>query len=148
MPRILVERFVVPPDSIDMNGHVNNQEFVRWMQDIAMAHSHEQGWTVARYLDSQTTWVIRSHFIEYIRPAFAGDELIVATWVAGMAEQSSPRRYRFVRASDGKTLVEAETLWVYCDARSGRPIDIGGDVVAAFPVVTEMDEVDAAVAAA
>ena len=41
---------------------------------------------------------------------------MVATWVAGIAEQTSPRKYRFVRVRDGKTVVEAETLWVYCDA--------------------------------
>lgn len=148
MPRVLVERFTVPPESIDMNGHVNNQEFVRWMQDVALAHSHEQGWTVARYLDTQTTWVIRSHFIEYIRPTFKDDELLVATWVAGMEAQSSPRRYRFVRARDGKTVVEAETLWVFCDARSGRPIDITAEVSTAFPVVDDEAEIAAALATA
>ena len=83
MPRILVQRLTVDASAIDLNGHVNNQEYVRWMQDIAMAYSAAQGWPMARYQAAGMTWVIRSHFIEYIRPAFAGD---------------------------GKTLVEAETL--------------------------------------
>lgn len=146
MPRILVESFTIAPESIDMNGHVNNQEYVRWMQDIATAHSHEQGWTVARYLDTRTTWVIRSHYIEYIRPAFLGDDLMVATWVAGMDAQTSPRKYRFVRARDGKTVVEAETLWVYCDATSGRPLAITPEVRDAFPVVSDDAEIMAAIA--
>lgn len=146
MPRILVERFIVDVTSIDMNGHVNNQDYVRWMQDIATAHSHEQGWTLARYLETKTTWVIRSHFIEYIRPSFKDDELIVATWVAGMAAQTSPRKYRFVRARDGRTVAEAETLWVYCDATSGRPTTIPDDVREAFPVVTDDEEIRAAIA--
>ena len=145
MPRILAEAFTVTPESIDLNGHVNNQEYVRWMQEIATAHSHEQGWSVARYLDTKTTWVIRSHYIEYVRPAFAGDELMVATWVAGMDTQTSPRRYRFVRVRDGKTVVEAETLWVYCDATTGRPIDITPEVYESFPVVTDAAEIQAAV---
>ena len=145
MPRVLAESFSVPPESIDLNGHVNNQEYVRWMQDIATAHSHEQGWTVARYLDTKTTWVIRSHYIEYIRPAFAGDELLVATWVSGMDRQSSPRKYRFVRVHDGKTVAEAETLWVYCDATTGRPIDITPDVTDAFPIVADEAEVQSAI---
>ena len=146
MPRILVEPFTIAPESIDMNGHVNNQEYVRWMQDIATAHSHEQGWTVDRYLDTGTTWVIRSHYIEYIRPAFLGDDLMVATWVAGMDAQTSPRKYRFVRARDGKTVVEAETLWVYCDATSGRPLAITPDIRDAFPVVSDDAEIMAAIA--
>lgn len=148
MPRILVERFTVGSASIDMNGHVNNQDYVRWMQDIATAHSQAQDWPLARYLKTKTTWVIRSHFIEYIRPAFMGDELMVATWVAGMDTQTSPRRYRFVRARDRKTVVEAETLWVYCDAATGRPLDITEDIRIAFPVVTDPAEISTLITAA
>jgi len=148
MPRVLVERLPITAESIDLNGHVNNQEYVRWMQDIATAHSHAQGWTVARYFATKTTWVIRSHYIEYLRPAFVGDELLVATWVAGMAAQTSPRKYRFVRTRDGKTVAEAETLWVYCDATSGRPQDITAEVRAAFPIVTDEAEIRAAIDAA
>lgn len=150
MPRVLTERFVVPAASIDVNGHVNNQEYVRWMQDIATAHSAAQGWPLSRYLATKSMWVVRSHHIEYVRPAFAGDEMIVATWVAAMNAQTSPRKYRFVRARDGKTLVEAVTLWVFCDASSGRPLAIPAEVGDAFPVVDEANEfaeIGAAVAA-
>lgn len=145
MPRIFVDRLTIGADSIDMNGHVNNQEYVRWMQDVATAHSGEQGWTMERYLAAGMTWVIRSHFIEYLRPAFKNDDLLVATWVAGMEAQSSPRRYRFVRARDGKTLVEAETRWVFCDLQSGRPRDIPTEVASAFALVTDAAEIQAAI---
>ena len=73
------------------------------------------------------------------------DELLVATWVAGMDRQSSPRKYRFVRVCDGKTVVEAETLWVYCDATTGRPIDITPEVADAFPIVTDEAEIQSAI---
>ena len=146
MPRIRIERFTVVAASIDQNGHVNNQEYVRWMQDIATAHSDQQGWTTERYVATKTTWVIRSHFIEYIRPAFAGDALLAATWVADISAQSSRRKYRFVRARDGKTLVEAETVWVYCDATNGRPTDITNEVREAFPVVTDELEIKTEIA--
>lgn len=148
MPRIFIERFTVGADSIDLNGHVNNQEFVRWMQDVATAHSSEQGWTLGRYLAAGVTWVIRSHFIEYLRPAFRDDEILLATWVAGMDAQTSPRQYRFVRARDGKTLVEAETRWVFCDLSTGRPRDIPAEVAAAFPIVTDAAEIREAIKAA
>ena len=147
MPRIRVERFTIDRSSIDLNGHVNNQEYVRWMQDIAMAHSNQQGWTTERYIATRTTWVIRSHFIEYIRPAFAGDEIVAATWVADIGTQSSRRKTRFVRARDGKTVVEAETSWVYCDATNGRPTEILPDVRDAFPVVSDEVEVRTAIEA-
>jgi acyl-CoA thioester hydrolase len=147
MPRIYLERLTVDAQSIDMNGHVNNQDYIRWMQHVATAHSQQQGWPLARYFASGTTWVIRSHFIEYIRPAFLGDELLIATWVAGQAAQTSPRKYRFIRAADGKTVAEAETLWVFCDTTRGRPIDITPEVREAFPIVTDELEIQAAIEA-
>jgi acyl-CoA thioester hydrolase len=146
MPRIRVERFTIDHSSIDLNGHVNNQEYVRWMQDIAMAHSDQQGWTTERYSATRTTWVIRSHFIEYVRPAFAGDEILALTWVAEIGTQSSRRKTRFVRARDGKTVVDAETAWVYCDATNGRPTDIVSEVREAFPIVSDEAEIRAEIA--
>ena len=146
MPRILVNTFIVAPGSIDLNGHVNNQEYVRWMQETATAHSDQQGWTAGRYAETQTTWVIRSHYIEYLRPAFAGDELMVATWISGIDRHTSPRQYRFVRVRDGKTLVEAKTLWVYCDTTNGRPTHITNEIREAFPVVADAQEIRAAIA--
>ena len=70
----------VPPTAIDANGHVNNIEFVRWMQDAAVAHSDAVGCTAAT-MAAGATWVVRSHHIEYRRPAFAGDRIRVVTWV-------------------------------------------------------------------
>lgn len=145
---VFVEAMTIGAESIDRNGHVNNQEYVRWMQDVATAHSTALGWSFDRYLENGITWVIRSHFIEYLRPAFKDDAVLLATWVAGMDAQTSPRKYRFVRAHDGKTLVEAETRWVFCDLQTGRPRDIPDSVRDAFPIVTVAAEIQAAINAA
>ena len=64
-------------------------------------------------------WVARSHQIEYLRPVFEGDELVMKTWIATMERVKSLRRYEFV--VDGKTIVRGETDWVFVDAESGRP---------------------------
>ena len=79
---------------------------------------------------------------------FKDEEIILATWVAGMGVQSSPRRYRFVRARDLKPAAQAETLWVFCDAASGRAADIPSDVRDAFPIVDDEAEIAAAISAA
>ena len=148
MPRVFVDRIAVDATSIDMNNHVNNQEYIRWMQDVATAHSTAQGWSLARYFETKLTWVIRSHYIEYIRPAFAGDVLVVATWVAHMETQTCQRKFRFTRAHDGKTVAEAETLWVFCDGATGRSTNITESIRDSFPVVTDKDEIQAAIVAA
>jgi acyl-CoA thioester hydrolase len=137
MRRVFTQTLIAPPEAIDINGHVNNLEYIRWMQEIATAHSAAQGWDLARYQQARTSWVIRSHRIEYLRPAFAGERILLGTWIAGFEEQASPRKYLFLRAQDRKVLASAETLWVYVDATAGRPCAIPEAFRAAFDVVAE-----------
>ena len=37
------QQFIVPATAIDENGHANNVEYVRWMQDVARAHAEVCG---------------------------------------------------------------------------------------------------------
>ncbi|NTU83262.1 MAG: acyl-CoA thioesterase [Chloroflexales bacterium] len=135
-----MQTLVAPPEAIDINGHVNNLEYLRWMQEIATAHSAARGWDRARYLETRTSGVIRSHAIEYLRPAFTNDSIAIFTWIAGFGEQVSPRKYLFVREKDRKILARAETLWVYVDATTGRPCPVAEAFKSAFDVVTEEEE--------
>ena len=114
---------VVPAAAIDANGHVNNVEFVRWMQEAAVHHADARGLTEATRATG-ATWVVRSHQVEYLRPAFAGDALRVLTWVADFRRAFSKRRYRFTRASDGAVLARGETEWVFVDTATARPKSI------------------------
>jgi len=113
----------VPANAIDGNGHVNNVAYVQWMQDIAVRHFDAVGGMDAIHA-AGGTWVVRSHKIEYLSPAFAGDRVRAETWVVDLGRVRSHRRYRFTRVSDGKLLAKGETEWVFIDADSGRPRSI------------------------
>lgn len=140
MPKIFAAALTVTDADIDELGHVNNLVYVAWMQAVAIDHSAAQGWPLARYLESGAGWVVRSHFVRYKRPAFAGEGIELLTWVAGFAQRSSPRRYLFRRAADRQTLAEAETVWAYVDLASGRPRVIPDDLRAAFEPLTPEEE--------
>jgi acyl-CoA thioester hydrolase len=81
------------------------------------------------------TWVIRSHKVEYLRPAFQGDHLVVLTWVSNFRKVRSLRKYRFFRVSDKAILANGETDWVLVDAESGRPMAIPDHLAAVFEMV-------------
>ena len=78
-PRVHVERFAVGSDAIDANRHVNNKEYLHWMEAIAIAHSAACGWTLERYVAAGTSWYVRSHSVDYLTPAFEDDRLVAAT---------------------------------------------------------------------
>lgn len=139
MPRIFTNRIPVTEDAIDVNQHVNNLAYLRWMQDAATDHSAAQGWTFERYVASGAGWFVRSHFIEYLHPAFAGDVLKLHTWVHAIDSRSSPRHYCFVRECDGEIIAKAETLWVFVNFKTGRPSRIPPEVASAFAIVPQDD---------
>jgi acyl-CoA thioester hydrolase len=122
MPTIPIHRhaFEIPADVVDENGHVNNVVYVRWMQEAAVRHSDAVGCTQATR-EAGALWVVRSHRIEYLRPAFAGETIEVSTWVADFRRVISLRRYEFVRTTDQVVLARGETDWVFVDAKTGRP---------------------------
>ncbi len=124
---------VVPSSAIDELGHVNNVTYVSWLQEAATAHSTSLGWDLAGYQALGSGWVVGSHFIEYLRPAFAGQELEILTWVASLEKRRSLRRYRIRRGDE--VVVRAETMWVFVDLASGRPREIAPEVARAFPVL-------------
>jgi len=134
MSEVFEYRLTVGESAIDGLGPVNNIEYVRWMQDAAVAHSAALGWPPERYLDQGYAWLVRSHAIKYIQSAHAGDEVIVQTWVVDMRRFSSNRKYRMFRAVDGEPVAKAETQWIFVDLNSQRLMPVPTEVVADFPV--------------
>jgi acyl-CoA thioester hydrolase len=128
--------FTVPADALDENGHVNNVRFVQWMQEAAVRHYASIG-GIPLTQAIGATWVVRSHNIEYLRPAFAGDHIEVRTWVVNIRRVRSLRRYRFILVVDGKLLVKGETDWVFVDAKIGVPRLVPEEIIKIFPLLPE-----------
>lgn len=128
---IFIDEIVVPPGAIDGNGHVNNVAFVGWMQDVATRHFESAG-CGAMMRAAGATWVVRSHHVEYFMPAFEGDRLRVLTWIVDFGRARSMRRYRFLRAADGRLMVRGETDWVFVSAGTLRPCSIPEEIKRAF----------------
>jgi acyl-CoA thioester hydrolase len=139
MPRIFQQDLIVTEEATDAFGHVNNQRYIAWMQDVAIAHSAANGWPMERYLETGAGWVVRSHFIEYLRPAFQDDEIEIFTWAASLELREVWRRYLFRRADDRRILARAETKWVYVDLKSGRPRRVPEELLASFEAVPDED---------
>ncbi len=124
--------FTVDPQAIDVNAHVNNVEYLRWMQDAAISHADAVGGSAATR-EAGASWVVRSHHIEYLRPAFAGENLTILTWVSTVRRSSSLRKYLITRGEE--LVARGETVWVFVDAATGKPKPIPSTVKAVFTLV-------------
>lgn len=139
--RVFSKRFAIPVEAIDGQGHVNNLAYVAWMQDVAIEHSTAVGWPMERYRALGVGWVVRSHFVEYLRPAFVGERLAVHTWLPEFSHRATPRRYLFVREDDVQLVAQAETRWVFIDLATGRRRALPDELIASFEVMTDEAEV-------
>src|SRR3954449_9458229 len=135
MPAVYEYPLTVEPEEIDRLGHVNNLSYLAWMQRAALAHSAAQGWPPERYEELGAGWVVRSHEIRYLQPAYAGQNILVRTWVAGMKRVGSTRRYRIER--EGQLLARTETHWAFITLASGAPCKIPPQVLQAFELFQE-----------
>ena len=137
--KIFNHEFTVAKEEVDQYEHVNNVVYVKWMQDVAILHSESTGGAEA-VREANGRWVARSHRIEYLSPAFAGEDVIALTWVVNFRRVRSLRRYSFLRKNDKKLLARGETEWIFLDAATGRPRTIPVEVIRAFSIMPEYEE--------
>ena len=140
MPAIYEYSHTVQDDEIDGQGHVNNVAYLSWMQSAAVEHSTAQGWPPDRYLEIGAGWVARSHFIEYLQPAFLSEKIVVRTWVSNFRKITSLRRYKIVRPTDDVTLAVAETNWAFIGLKHHVPRRIPQELIGSFEIAHEDHE--------
>ncbi|MCF7807040.1 MAG: acyl-CoA thioesterase [Candidatus Marinimicrobia bacterium] len=128
------KEYVVQASDIDMLGHVNNVVYVQWVQDIAT-----EAWNATATPEQREKlfWVVAKHEIEYRRPAFENEVLVIRTWVGRAGEKLFTRFTDVVRKKDGKLIVKALTHWAPIDAQTLRPIKPGDDVYELFSALME-----------
>ena len=128
------ERSIAPePRDFDEMGHVNNAVYLRWAQEIAVAH---WGAVAGAALSSRYLWVVLRHEIDYRDPVLPGDVVVARTWISRTAD--GPRFDRFVdirKADAARPAASLRSTWCLLDAASRRPKRVGADILEAFGVV-------------
>jgi acyl-CoA thioester hydrolase len=119
--------FIIVPEDIDRQGHVNNVRYVQWIQDVAVAH-----WQTAATAEqlASVTWVVLRHEIDYLRPAFASEEITARTWVGAASAARSERFTEILRGDE--LLVRAKSIWCALDTKTFRPRRIDNKIKEKF----------------
>jgi len=114
---------------IDELGHVNNAVWVKWIQDVAVAH-----WSADAPQAHQDVyfWVVTRHEIDYRGNVSAGETVTAETWIEAPPKGARfDRHMRFI-GPDGGVKVEAKTTWAMVERASGRVARVPPDVAAPF----------------
>lgn len=110
------QKFRVTSDAIDLQGHVNNVAYVRWIQDVAIAHWQSKA---EKEQIASIVWVVLRHEIDYLQPAFENEEITARTWVGSATAATCERFTEIVRGR--VLLVKARSVWCALNAQTGRP---------------------------
>lgn len=128
------ERFRFPITAteadIDELGHVSNLVYLRWVLEVATAHSASRGWDLAAYKRLGNVWVVRRHELDYLGQVTIGQSLVAETWVDSWRAASCVRKTELSRGD--QIVARAATTWAFMSLTSGRPQRIPDVLLAEF----------------
>jgi len=132
MPLKHTRLFRIRQYECDANGHVNNANFLRYMQETALDASAAAGYDHNRYYEIGHIWLIHESEIEFKIPLIYGDTLKIITWVEDFRRVSSRRVYEFYKEPSGNLIAKANTDWIFINDQNRRPTKIPQEMIDAF----------------
>lgn len=101
------KEITVTQEFLDQNEHVNNVQYVKWVEWIATEH-----WDSVKEKSkyAENIWFLVDHCIEYKKQAYLGDILLVRTYPENPEGIRQPRKVEFYK--DGKLIVDSRTRWI------------------------------------
>jgi acyl-CoA thioester hydrolase len=127
---IFTQRFPVDPADIDELGHVNNIVYLRYAQEIAIAHWRARA--TQEMIDGYV-WVVMRHEVDYRAPLELGDEVEVRTRVDENPRGAAWARFVDIhKAGAEKPSAQIVSNWCLLDAQTRRVKRVPGEIVARF----------------
>jgi acyl-CoA thioester hydrolase len=125
---VFVQPIAIEPADIDELGHVNNTVYLRWAQEIAIAH-----WRARADASMQSAyfWVVRRHEVDYRAPLVLGDMAEARTWVDPQPRGATwGRRVDICKIGVAKPCASINSSWAIMDGTTRRvtrvPLGIAG----------------------
>ncbi len=117
--------------------HVNNIEYLRWIDKASQLHCDACGWTREQLLESGIMWFVGRHEVDYCEEAHSNDNLLLTTWVDDVRRVKSWRTTHIHALGEKPRLVcKCKTLWVLVDLESRRPTAIPEKMATALNPIT------------
>lgn len=119
--------FRVSAEDIDAQNHVNNVAYVRWIQDVAVAHWFSVTDEATR---EKLTWMLTRHEIDFKKQTFENEEVTATTWVGETTKVTFERFTEITRGED--LLVKARSVWCLIDREKSKPTRITAELKELF----------------
>lgn len=119
-------------------GLVRPEAIVNFLQDCTTYHSNSVGADFEFFKREQKLWVLNSWQIEVKEQLKQDEEITVCTWPYDFSGAYGHRNF-VIKDKSGKHLVEANTLWVFADMVTGRPIKLTEEYTKFYELSEKLD---------
>ncbi|WP_315054146.1 acyl-CoA thioesterase [Chryseobacterium indoltheticum] len=115
MSLIFEKQIKITEEYLDLNNHVNNVQYVKWVEEIAAEH-----WdSVKHKLDfPDDIWMLLDHHIQYKKQVYLGDLITVKTYPKPPEGIRQPRKVEFY--CNDVLVVDSLTLWAFIDKKTQK----------------------------
>ena len=128
---------ITPEQSSNEVDHVNNIEFLRWIDNASQLHCDACGWERAKLLSNGIMWFVARHEIDYCSEARSTDCLRLTTWVDDVRRVKAWRTtYVHALGEEPRIVCKCKTLWVLVDIESRKPKTVPLDMAKSFHPLT------------
>ncbi|RIA09977.1 acyl-CoA thioester hydrolase [Flavobacteriaceae bacterium MAR_2010_72] len=127
--QVLETTLKVTKDHLDAIHHVNNVQYVQWVQDVAEKHWNSKA--TSEILNNYF-WVLLSHHIQYKGQAVLDDVLTLKTFVTKSEGVTSTRMVEIHNNASGKLLTTSETNWCLMSRATLKPARITQEIIDLF----------------
>ncbi|MGH2404818.1 MAG: acyl-ACP thioesterase domain-containing protein [bacterium] len=126
------QSFRIRYEECGLSGEVRASAYLRYLQELAFAHSAALGYPLTWYETNRLFWLVRRVQMLVHAPARYGDALTGTTQVVGMRRILARRRNTIRRTSDGTPLATVVVDWIFTH-EGVSTARIPHEFVSAFP---------------
>lgn len=115
MDLIYEKQIKVAEGHIDQNNHVNNVQYVHWVEEVAAEH-----WDLLKHKTEYVNevWMLLDHHIQYKKQVYLNDIITVKTYPQAPEGAKQPRKVEFY--CNGELVVDSGTLWILFDPETRK----------------------------
>ena len=116
---------------LSANQTMRLADVLNFFQDAAVAHTTACGHPLQSLYAQNSAWILLAIRV-VLDSQILAEEVEVSTWPYLFSKASCNRAFSIKSPKDGRTLVDAASIWAYVDTVSGRPKEVPPAYVSMF----------------
>lgn len=123
---------------VDKNRKMDLTSIINYFQDCSTFQSEDIGLGIGYLVDKKRVWLLNSWQIIVNRYPVLGEEITTSTWAYDFKSMYGYRNF-MIQDSDGEVAAVANSIWVYLDSETYRPVKVTEEEVRGYLAEAKYD---------